>query len=145
MSGFPLGVARRALDELAQLAPTKRRGTSTVPIADNSKVQYDIGGADAALLAARAFLLDVLGDAWTTVTSGAALSSEQATRLALAGQRTMNVAVTAVDQAFAVAGASAVYTSHPLQRCVRDIHTANQHIAFGGQSFSAHGHALLTH
>lgn len=71
MSGFPLGVARRALDELAQLAPTKRRGTSTVPIADNSKVQYDIGGADAALLAARAFLLDVLGDAWTTVTSGA--------------------------------------------------------------------------
>ena len=57
MSGFPLGVARRALDELAQLAPTKRRGTSTVPIADNSKVQYDIGGADAALLAARAFLL----------------------------------------------------------------------------------------
>ena len=145
MSGFPLGVARRALDELAQLAPTKRRGTSTVPIADNSKVQYDIGGADAALLAARAFLLDVLGDAWTTVTSGAALSSEQATRIALAGQRTMNVAVTAVDQAFAVAGASAVYTSHPLQRCVRDIHTANQHIAFGGQSFSAHGHALLTH
>ena len=28
MSGFPLGVARRALDELTQLAPTKRRGAS---------------------------------------------------------------------------------------------------------------------
>src|SRR3954447_15176046 len=77
MSGFPLGVARRALDELAQLASTKRRGTSTVPIADDSRVQYDIGGADAALLAARAFLVDVLGDAWMTVTTGAALSSEQ--------------------------------------------------------------------
>ena len=79
------------------ISRSKRRGTSTVPIADNLKVQYDIGGADAALLAARAFLLDVLGDAWTTVTSGAALSSEQATRIALAGQQTMNVAVTAVD------------------------------------------------
>ena len=47
------------------------------------------------------------------------------------------------DLAFAVAGASAVYAGHPLQRCFRDIHTANQHIAFAGQSFSAHGHALL--
>src|SRR3954447_4551420 len=77
MSGFPLGVARRALDELGQIASTKRRGASTVPIADDSRVQHDIGGADAALLAARAFLVDVLGDAWMTVTTGAALSSEQ--------------------------------------------------------------------
>src|SRR4051794_17403090 len=144
MSGFPLGVARRALDELAQLAPKKRRGTSPVPIADDAKVQYDIGRADAALQAARVFLLDALDVAWATVTTGAVLSSDQVTRVALAGQQTMNAAVTAVDMAFAVAGASAVYTSHPLQRCFRDIRTANQHIAFGGQSFSAHGHALLT-
>ena len=145
MGGFPLGVARRALDELGQLASTKRRGTSVATIADDPRTQYDIGGVDAALLAARAFLLDVLGDAWTTVTSGMELSSEQATRIALAGQQAMNASVTAVDRAFAVAGASAVYASHPLQRCFRDIHTANQHIAFGGQSFSAHGQALLTH
>ena len=145
MGGFPLGVARRALDELGQLASTKRRGTSVATIADDPRTQYDIGGADAALLAARAFLLDVLGDAWTTVTSGMELSSEKATRIALAGQQAMNASVTAVDRAFAVAGASAVYASHPLQRCFRDIHTANQHIAFGGQSFGAHGQALLTH
>jgi alkylation response protein AidB-like acyl-CoA dehydrogenase len=143
MSGFPLGVARRALDELALLAPTKRRGTSPVPIANDSKVQYDIGAADAALQAARAFLLDALDDAWRTVTSGMTPSSDQAMRIMLAGQQTMDVAVTAVDRAFAVAGASAVYAGHPLQRCFRDIHTANQHIAFAGQSFSAHGHALL--
>jgi alkylation response protein AidB-like acyl-CoA dehydrogenase len=145
MSGFPLGVARRALDELAELAPTKRRGASPVPIADDPKVQYDIGVADAALQAARAFLLDALDDTWRTVTAGMAPSSEQATRIMLAGQQTMDVAVAAVDRAFAVAGASAVYASHPLQRCFRDIHTANQHVAFAGQSFSAHGRAFLTH
>jgi alkylation response protein AidB-like acyl-CoA dehydrogenase len=145
MSGFPLGVARRALDELTQLAPTKRRGTSPVPLADDPKVQYDIGVADAALQAARAFLLDALDDTWRTVTAGMTPSSEQATQVMLAGQQTMDVAVAAVDRAFAVAGASAVYASHPLQRCFRDIHTANQHIAFAGQSFSAHGRALLAH
>jgi alkylation response protein AidB-like acyl-CoA dehydrogenase len=143
MGGFPLGVARRALDELARLAPTKRRGTSPVPIADDAKVQYDIGRADAALQAARVFLLDALDDAWTTVTSGSPLSGEQGTRIALAGQQAMSAAVAAVDQAFVVAGAGAVYADHPLQRCFRDIHTANQHIAFSGQSFSAHGHSLL--
>src|SRR3954447_18559663 len=78
MSGFPLGVARRALDELAQLARKKRRGTSPVPIADDAKVQYDIGRADAALQAARVFLLDALDVAWATVTTGATLSGEEA-------------------------------------------------------------------
>jgi alkylation response protein AidB-like acyl-CoA dehydrogenase len=80
MSGFPLGVARRALDELAELAPTKRRGTSPVPIAEDPRIHYEIGRADAALQAARAFLLDALDHAWTTVTSGATLTDEHVTR-----------------------------------------------------------------
>ncbi len=65
-------------------------------------------------------------------------------RIALAGQQAMDAAVATVDRAFAFAGASAVYDGHPLQRCFRDIHTASQHIAFGGQSYIAHGQALLT-
>jgi alkylation response protein AidB-like acyl-CoA dehydrogenase len=144
MGGFPLGVARRALDELALLAPTKRRGTSTVPIAEDTKVRYDVGVADAALQAARAFLLDAIEMAWTTVMSGQTPADEQAMRIMLAGQQAMDAAVTAVDRAFALAGASAVYAGHPLERCFRDIHTAKQHIAFAGQSFSGHGRALLT-
>jgi alkylation response protein AidB-like acyl-CoA dehydrogenase len=144
MGGFPLGVARRALDELALLAPTKRRGASPLPIAADARAQHDIGVADAALQAARAFLLDALGEAWSTVTSGTAPSSEQTSRIMLAGQQAMDVAVAAVDRAFSLAGASAVYAGHPLQRCFRDIHTANQHIAFTGQAFTAYGQALLT-
>lgn len=35
MSGFPLGVARRALDGLALLAPNKRRGASSNTVADD--------------------------------------------------------------------------------------------------------------
>ncbi len=143
MGGFPLGVARRALDELADLAPSKRRGTSPQPIADDPRAQHDIGRADASLQAARTFLLDTLDGAWATVTSGASLTGEQVMRIALAGQQSMDAAVAAVDLAFHLAGADAVYTNHPLQRCFRDIHTANQHIAFAGQSFTAHGGELL--
>ena len=36
----------------------------------------------------------------------------------------------AVDRVFRLAGAGAVYEQEPLQRCLRDIHTADQHIIF---------------
>ncbi|MDQ1479488.1 MAG: indole-3-acetate monooxygenase [Actinomycetota bacterium] len=135
MSGFPLGVARRALDELAALAPTKRRGAGTTVIADDPHVQYEIGRAEGALQSAKALVADALGGAWDTLTAGSALNPEQQARTGLAGQQAMNAAVTAVDIAFNFAGAGAVYTGHPLDRCFRDIHTANQHIAFSGEGF----------
>ena len=46
-------------------------------------------------------------------------------------RQTMLAAKDAVDTAFTLGGASAVYDDQPLQRCFRDIHTAGQHLAFG--------------
>jgi alkylation response protein AidB-like acyl-CoA dehydrogenase len=130
MSGFPLGVAQRALDELAAMAPTKRRGSGAVTIAEDPHVQHEVGRAEAGLLAARAFVTDALGRASDTATSGDRLSAAQQAAVMLASNQAMHAAVTAVDIAFNFAGAGAVYTGHPLERCFRDIHTANQHIAF---------------
>jgi hypothetical protein len=62
-------------------------------------------------------------------------------RITLAGQQAMHAAITAVDIAFGYAGAGSVYAGHPLERCFRDIHTANQHIAFSGEAFSAYARA----
>jgi alkylation response protein AidB-like acyl-CoA dehydrogenase len=129
--GFPLGVARRALDELAALAPQKRRGPATVALADDAHVQYEAGRAEAALQSARAFAIDVVGAAWDEVLVGDQLSSAGAGRIALAVRQSMLAAKDAVDTAFTLVGASAVYDDHPLQRCFRDIHTAGQHLAFG--------------
>lgn len=138
MSGFPLGVARRALDELAVLAPAKRRGASPTTVAEDPHVQFEIGGAEAALLSARAFVQASLDDIWNTVSRGAVPRAEQLGRTALATQQAMRAAIAAVDLAFGVAGAGAVYSGHPLERCFRDIHTANQHIAFSGEGFRAY-------
>jgi alkylation response protein AidB-like acyl-CoA dehydrogenase len=46
----------------------------------------------------------------------------------------LDVARDAVDDAFHLAGASALFEEHPLQRCFRDIHAAGQHVAFGVDS-----------
>jgi alkylation response protein AidB-like acyl-CoA dehydrogenase len=130
MSGFPLGVARRALDEFTVLAPSKRRGSSPGTAAEDAHVQHEVGRAEAALLAARAFVTDALGRAWDTTTSGGELTAAQQGAVMLASNQAMHAAVNAVDTVFGFAGAGAVYTGHPLERCFRDIHTANQHIAF---------------
>jgi indole-3-acetate monooxygenase len=138
MSGFPLGVARRSLDELAQLAPTKRRGASQITIAEDPRVQYDVGRAEAMLQSAKTFVHHTLEDAWATIDTGAAATPAQLGRIMLAGQQAMHAAVTAVDIAFGYAGAGVVCAGHPLERCFRDIHTGNQHIAFSGEAFSAY-------
>lgn len=138
MSGFPLGVGRRALDELTKLAPTKRRGGSQSTIAEDPRVQFDVGRAEAALQSAKTFVHHTLGDAWTTIETGAPATAAQLGRITLAGQQAMHAAITAVDIAFGYAGAGAVYAGHPIERCFRDIHTANQHIAFSGEAFSAY-------
>ena len=144
MSGFPIGVARRALDELTALAPTKRRGSSPTTLAEDARVQYDLGRAEAAVLSARSFVYDVIGDTWSTITAGSSPSAAQLGRVTLASQQAMHAAVTAVDIAFGYAGAGVVYSGHPLERCFRDLHTANQHIAFSGDGFSAYARAQLT-
>ena len=42
----------------------------------------------------------------------------------------MRTAVEAVDSLYRLAGAEAVFTGHPLERCFRDLHAGSQHIIF---------------
>jgi len=61
---FPLGVARRALDEFAALAPTKIRPPGPASIAEEGDVQVALAQAEGGLQSARAFVFDTLGTLW---------------------------------------------------------------------------------
>lgn len=135
--GFPLGVARRALDEFAALAPTKRRGSSTTAVSEDGYSQYEIGRCEAAVRSARSFVLDTIGDAWNSAVAGNTLTDADVAELYVAGQQVMRAAIEAVDVCFMLAGSGAVYDHHPLQRCFRDVHTARQHIAFNPDGFKS--------
>ena len=132
VAGVPLGIGRRALDEFAALAPTKRRGISATTIAEDAHVQLDFGRAEARLQAAKALVHETIGRTWDTVLAGDPLSDEASCRLGLASHEAMEAALHAVDVAYRFAGASATYSGQPLERCFRDVHTASQHIVFSG-------------
>jgi indole-3-acetate monooxygenase len=42
----------------------------------------------------------------------------------------MRASLESVDSLYRLAGAEAVYTGHPLERCFRDLHAGSQHIIF---------------
>lgn len=129
-AGFALGVGRRALDEVTELARTKVRAGSDAPLANDADAQVALARAEGSLHAARAFVFDAVGSVWDTACAGDRPSLEQRASLQLAAQQAMRAAVEAVDTGFNLAGAGAVRSSHPLQRCFRDLHTANQHAYF---------------
>jgi alkylation response protein AidB-like acyl-CoA dehydrogenase len=136
LSGFPLGVARRALDEVESLAPTKRRPHLEGTVADDRQAQLAIGRAEARLQSARAFVHDAFGRAWDTIAAeGTSTPAERGTIL-LATQHAMEAAVHGVDVAHRLAGSTAVADDHPLARCHRDILTARQHVVFSGERFA---------
>jgi alkylation response protein AidB-like acyl-CoA dehydrogenase len=132
--GFALGVGRRALDEFTTLAETRLRAMTVEPIARDPAVQVAFARAEAGLQAARAFVFDAVGAVWDAACSGDVPTITQRARLQLAAQQAMRAGLEAVDVGFNLAGAVAVSASHPLQRCFRDLHTANQHAYFSAEA-----------
>ncbi|HXW34854.1 MAG TPA: acyl-CoA dehydrogenase family protein [Acidimicrobiales bacterium] len=130
MAGFPLGVARRALDEFTELAKSKFRGSPTDTVASDGFAQAQLARAEAGVQAARSFVFDVVGEIWDVCRIGDAPDIDQRARLVLAANQAMRAGVEAVECLFRLAGASAVFSDDPLQRCFRDLHAGNQHIIF---------------
>jgi indole-3-acetate monooxygenase len=143
MAGFPLGVARRAIDELVAIASTKVRPPGPNPIGHDDDVQVAIADSEGALQAARAFVFDALGAMWDSALAGDVPSDEQRARFLLANQHAMRVAVDTVGTAMGFGGMSALRPEHPLQRCLRDIHAVDQHIYFSQAATKRYAKARL--
>lgn len=123
-----LGVARRSLDELHDIAHGKRPQFSARTLAENGFTQIEFARAEARLRSARAFLLDEVATAWDRVESGDAVSVEQRTLIRLAATHAATASAEAADTGFTLAGGTAVYDSSVLGRCMRDAHVVTQHI-----------------
>jgi alkylation response protein AidB-like acyl-CoA dehydrogenase len=139
--GIPLGVARRALDELTELIKHKTR--EMVPLVQDQDTQIRLAEAEAALRASRSFALETTERLWATVQSGDDPSVSLRADHVLAAQLAMRDAVQAVNLAFGVAGVSAALAGNVIQRCWLDVNVASQHIAFSRARWRGAGQALL--
>ena len=143
IAAVPLGIARHAIDTLAELAGVKTSSASRTPLREHALAQRDLGRAEALVGAGRAYLYQTLDETWQTVCAGRALSDSQRARLWLAGTHAATCAMEAVDLMFSAGGTTAVYATSPLERCLRDIRTAAQHICVVPDNYLMAGQALL--
>jgi alkylation response protein AidB-like acyl-CoA dehydrogenase len=144
ISGFPLGVARRVLDEFTELANKKSRTLPPGPtMAEDAAIQLELARAEAAVRSARAFTIESIGAAWDAVCAGDDVSLSQRTATMLATLNAARAARASVDSVFGMAGAGALFDSNPLQRCARDLMAGTQHIALSMNQWKTAGRVLL--
>ncbi len=143
--GVVLGIGRRALDEITDLAKTKKRGYrgTEALIADRGSFQRFLGESDMRLRAAKSLCLETLEEAWELVTEEITPPPELQVRLRASGTYATEEASDIVSQAFRFGGGSAMYSSHILQKCLRDVHGAAQHNMVSDRAYENHGQFML--
>jgi indole-3-acetate monooxygenase len=138
-----VGIARRALDELVELAGAKTPQYSSRTLAKSAFTQIEVARAEAAWRSARAFLIDELASAWSTAVAGDPVSVEARVGIRLAASHAASTCASVVDQAFTLAGGTAVYDTSVLGRCLRDAHVVTQHVMTAPKLAETFGKSLL--
>jgi alkylation response protein AidB-like acyl-CoA dehydrogenase len=137
------GVARRAIDELVALAGDKTPQASSKTLAQRPATQEAVARAEASLRGARAFVMEAIAAAWASAQHSAGISVDERADLRLAATHAVHTAASVVDRLYTQAAGSAVFADSPLQRCLRDVHVATQHMMVGESSWELSGRVKL--
>lgn len=138
-----LGIARRALDEVLEMARTKRSRGGQRRMAESELVQVRLATAEGELAAARALATGTLEAVYEHAASGRDLTDDDRARLRLAATHAAGAAARVVDACYHLAGGAAIWGESPLQRAFRDVHVMTQHVMVGEQTLKPVGRLLL--
>jgi alkylation response protein AidB-like acyl-CoA dehydrogenase len=139
-----LGVAKATLDDLANLAKTKRPAFSGGKLlAEDPVFCQRLGELSGRLAEQRAYTMYETAGSWTLANSGAPGGPLQITRMQTMVSRVHFTCVDIVNEAFTLAGSSAIYNRSPISRRWRDIRTAAQHAAASTSPYQALGKLLM--
>ena len=142
-AGFAFGVAQKALDTIIAASHEKYRGIPPVKLSARASFQKVVGACDLKLRAARQLVFQLNEEAWHTVQAGVAPDLRLQTALRSCAAYATEVAVEVVTQAYRFAGGSAVFSSNTLERSLRDINTAAQHLMVSDSAYELHGQLAL--
>ncbi len=143
-AGFALGVGRRALDAIIELAQTKRRGYGKqVALTERAVFQHLIGESDLRFRAARGLILDIFEKAWAIVCGGKRPEPQLQIEMRSATAFVTDVALDVATQAFRYGGGSAIHLHSILQRCLRDLNVGAAHLMVNESTYELHGQCLL--
>lgn len=143
VSAVALGIARNAIDVILTMARSKRSVVGTGVLADDALIQARIAEAVALVRSGRTWLHAALEHAWDATVNAGETSLDVRADLLLAAVTATGNAAAAVEKVYSLAGGTANYSSHPLQRALRDVRAVTQHVGVAPQQYSEAGRMLL--
>jgi alkylation response protein AidB-like acyl-CoA dehydrogenase len=127
-TGVALGIARTMLDEVIALAREKKPWLARQPLRESHLAQFQVGEAEARLRSARAYMETTAARVWQSVVATGELTVPHRVDIRMATTFAIHEAKAVADAAWDLAGATAIFTSNPFERRLRDIHTLTQQL-----------------
>jgi alkylation response protein AidB-like acyl-CoA dehydrogenase len=123
-----LGIARGAIDALIELGSAKAPVDTGAALRDRGSFLGRLAQLKARHAAARLLLHSALERAYLACSAGQPVTLEERAEVWAASHHAALAAKDVVRVAHDLAGASALYTSCPLERAHRDVHAVSQHV-----------------
>jgi indole-3-acetate monooxygenase len=143
LGAMALGIARTAIETFGEIAGAKTPQRTTQMLRENHGAQVRVSQAEALARSARLFLFDSLDRLWSTVVATGEAPMEGRAHVRLGASHAVSSAVQAIDLLYLGAGGSSIYTSCPLERAFRDVHTITQHIGVHPRVMETTGRVLF--
>jgi len=135
-AAWALGVAKSALDDVAELAVTKVRMGDEASIAHRLTFQRGLSHHQAMWRAARLLVTTTFSEAEAHVASGQELTTELRADMRVAATYATEASRVVTEWAHLQAGTAAIREGSRLERAFRDMYTGTQHVFIGEKTYT---------
>ena len=142
-SGVALGIARTMLDDLVALARTKSPRGARTSMRESAVIHARLAELEARLGSARAYQRETIREVWAEVEASRTLTMAQRARIRLATTHAINQATIVSEQAYRLAGATAIFEHGTFERRFRDAHAVSQQVQGRHTNYETVGRHML--
>jgi indole-3-acetate monooxygenase len=138
-----IGLARRAIDDITELAAHTARFPGGPTVSERAVFHHELGRAEVRVRAARAVHREAMAAAFASAVAGRPPSEEEQLAVTTASVYAVETCADVVSDLFKFGGGRALALSNPMQRHLRNVLAARQHVALSEENYEAAGRYLL--
>jgi alkylation response protein AidB-like acyl-CoA dehydrogenase len=138
-----IGLARRALDDITDLATHTARFPGGPTVSERPVFHKELGRAETRIKAARAVHREAMAQAWESAVAGTTPGEDIQLAVTTASIYAVETCADVVSDLFRYGGGRALALANPMQRHLRNVLAARQHLALSEEHYEAAGRYLL--
>jgi alkylation response protein AidB-like acyl-CoA dehydrogenase len=138
-----IGLARRALDDMTELATHTARFPGGPTVSERTVFHKELGRAETKIRAARAIHREAMAAAWASAVAGTVPGEALQLAVTTASIYAVETCAEVVTDLFRYGGGRVLALSNPMQRHLRNVLAARQHLALSEEHYETAGRYIL--